>query len=285
MVDVVVLNYNDAETTKKYVETIYKFPVIDHIVVVDNNSTDGSFEILSTLNNDKIIVINSNHNGGYGFGNNFGIKYAIKHFKSKYIAITNPDVIYTNECLKKCVEFLIRYSKKRFAVVAPIMKDKNGNSVISSWMIPNWIEYTCFSLAILGKIFKLKHVYPNTQSYTDCDCVAGSMLVIDSDSFITVGMYDENIFLYCEETVLGIKLRNARYKTALINDESFIHMHSVSINKSISSVIKQKQIMWNSRLYALKKYYKINGIQYILARLLSWINLLETRIKFRWKNE
>lgn len=283
MIDVVVLNYNDAESTKKYVERICDFSVIDHIVIVDNNSSDDSMNILSQLNNIKISVVQSGKNGGYGYGNNVGVMYAINKFNSEYIAITNPDVIYSNECLEKCAKYLKKLSKKKYAVVAPTMRDINDRFVVSAWNIPTWNEYSCFSLSLLGKIFKLEYVYPNSEDYTDCECIAGSMLLIDSKVFKKIGMYDENIFLYCEETVLGIKLKNYGYKTALINSESFVHAHSVSINKSIASVYKQQKIMWESRLYTLNKYYNINKFKLTIVKILSFLGLLETRVRIRRK--
>ena len=79
--------------------------------------------------------------------------------------------------------------------------------------------------------------------------------------------------------MLGIKLANAGYKTALLNNEEFIHAHSVSINKSISSHVKQQKIMWQSRLWALKEHYHVSKIQYILAYILSRIGVLETKAR------
>lgn len=279
MVDVVVLNYNDANETIKYVNQIYHYPTVSHIIVVDNCSTDDSFNRLSTIVDDRVRVVRSEKNGGYGYGNNFGVKYAISHFNSEYIAITNPDVIYTNECIHSCEEFLKDNVSRHYAVCAPRMKDLDNKYVVSAWMIPSWFEYVCFSLSFLGKFFKLQYVHSNDREYTDCECIAGSMLVIAVEAFTKIGMYDESIFLFCEETVLGIKLANAGYKTALLNNEEFIHAHSVSINKSISSYVKQQKIMWQSRLYALKEHYHVSKIQYILAYILSKIGVLETKAR------
>lgn len=77
MLGCVILNFNDSETTKKLVNNIKGYKVIDYIIIVDNKSTDTSFLELKRFENEdsKIKVIESPKNGGYGYGNNVGICY------------------------------------------------------------------------------------------------------------------------------------------------------------------------------------------------------------------
>lgn len=285
MVDIVVLNFNDYFETLNYVNYIKNYGSIDHIIIVDNCSTDGSYDQLIKVKSNRIHVIQSKKNGGYGYGNNTGIKYALEKFNSKYIAITNPDVKYTDSCLNACENFLKNNIKNGFMVCAPVMKNSNNEFVESAWMIPNWFDYVCFSLSILGKIFKLQYVYPDNNDYSECQCIAGSMIVFNANVFEKGIMYDEHIFLYCEEMLMGINLNNAGYKTALLNNQEFIHAHSVSINKSISSIVEQQKIMWQSRLLILKEYYKVTKCKFILANILSKIGIFEERIRLLLRKE
>ena len=66
----VVLNYNDYAITSDYIKRINHYSVINHIVIVDNFSTDGSFEKLQLLASDKVDVIKTFANEGYASGNN-----------------------------------------------------------------------------------------------------------------------------------------------------------------------------------------------------------------------
>ncbi len=269
MIDVLVLNYNDYETTIKYVEIIKNYSIIDHILIVDNHSTDNSVCEISKIINDKILLIKTTKNGGYGYGNNIGVNYLRNNYNSKYIAISNPDVVYTEKCLKSCLSFLIENYSKGYAVVAPRMKNINGNNENNTaWNIPSTLNYCLFSVPVIGKIFKLKYYdFSKNSNYLEVDCVAGSLLIIDSDKFVNAGMYDENIFLYCEETVLGIKMKTAGYKSAILINEFFIHEHSVSINKNIKRKQEQNLLMWKSRLYVLNVYYRINPFMKLLAQI------------------
>lgn len=69
-VGIVIVNYNDSETTIKLLEMIKEYKILESIVVVDNNSTDNSYELLKKYENNKIKVVNSKINKGYGYGNN-----------------------------------------------------------------------------------------------------------------------------------------------------------------------------------------------------------------------
>ena len=88
----VILNYNDANTTISLVKKIEKYESIDYIIVVDNCSTDDSLVKLETLSNSKVKICESPKNGGYGFGNNFGVQFAKDYYSAKYALIANPDV-------------------------------------------------------------------------------------------------------------------------------------------------------------------------------------------------
>ena len=101
-VAVIIVNYNDVDDTEKYVNTITKYDVINRIVVVDNQSTTaGTFEKLQELESDKVKVIKSDKNGGYDYGNNFGINF-LKSLKEEYdyYIISNPDISVTEEAIK-----------------------------------------------------------------------------------------------------------------------------------------------------------------------------------------
>lgn len=271
MIDVVVLNYNDSDKCLEYVDCIKNHQVIDHILIVDNCSRDESFEKLKKIENGKIIVRKTEKNGGYGYGNNYGIVYLSKSFNSHFVAITNPDVKYNEDALFKCVEFLKR--NEQYTICAPRMKKTNGSYSFCAWNLRSWYEYVFQNLILLGRLVRENNLKEEMEGFFVCDCVAGSMLVVDVDNFKKIGMYDENIFLYCEETVLGFK--NGRQRAAILKDAFFVHEHSVSINKSIKSTFLKSKIQWTSRMYVLREYYHLRGIKYAIAYAVMIISLIE----------
>ena len=87
-VGMVILNYNDYETTKNYLNEIKNYKNLNKIVVVDNNSTDNSYEKLKEFNNSKIDIIKTDSNKGYAYGNNFGIRHINSDSDLDYIIIS-----------------------------------------------------------------------------------------------------------------------------------------------------------------------------------------------------
>ena len=108
-IGVIILNYNDSETTRKLCETIRVYDSIDHIAVVDNRLPDGSFAALQRLSDEKVDVLQSDKNGGYSYGNNFGAFYLMDHYHMDILLIVNPDVEFTETFLIQVVRDMDKY--------------------------------------------------------------------------------------------------------------------------------------------------------------------------------
>lgn len=278
MIDVVVLNYNDYETTKCFIETIHDYQIINKIVIVDNNSTDDSFSVLSKLNDAKVITIKTDKNGGYGAGNNFGIKYLEDNSSSEFILLSNPDVIITEEAIIKCFEFLKNHSD--YALCAPFMSDKNGiKQYNSAFKIPSKIKYIMSFGLLFSKLFKVSF-YKNLENiqdeYKTVDGLSGSCFMMNKQIMLEHGMFDEKIFLYCEEIILGFKMKQANKKLALLPNTTFIHNHSVSISKSYKTRVKRHKLLVKSKLYVIRHYYKAKFFGRIFAWIMANISIVET---------
>lgn len=277
MVDVLTLNYNDCITTSLFVKLLETYDCIGHVLIVDNQSTDDSFLNLSRLESEKICLIRNLQNGGYGSGNNLGIKYLVEHFDSKYILLANPDVIVEKNVIEK-MEFFLK-NNSEFAIVAPLMKNPSGLiQYNSAYKIPTALEYILGLELFFSKFLKPCYYKNFVGDVFDVDAVAGSMFLMDASKMLRYGMFDEDFFLYCEELVLGFKMKCSNQKTALLTNLDYIHNHSVSINKTFKTLYAKNKLMVKSRLLLLKKYYKVNFIVYNIAKVISGFFLLEIRL-------
>lgn len=280
MIDVLILNYNDAETTLSYVNRVANYNVIHKILIVDNCSTDDSVNLFKSFKNKKVEVVESKKNGGYGAGNNIGIKYLIKKYDSDYILISNPDVIVEEDTIIHLETFLRNHLD--YAIAAPFMLDKNYKRQINTaFKIPGLYDYI-LSFDMFWTKYQSNSIYDNIikeeADYKTVDGVSGSMLMINAKNMMNYGMYDENIFLYCEEISLAIKLKKAKMKTALLPKYEFVHNHSISISKTYNSELKKQKLLVESKLYVIKHYYNANSFAYLCAWLMSKISIIETII-------
>ena len=272
----VVLNYNDYKTTIKLIENIKNYNSIDVIVIVDNCSTDESYKKISEYTNNKIVLIKSDKNGGYAYGNNFGIHYLIENYKCDIIFIANPDVEFEENLV---VEIKRQFEKNsEYSVLSGVMFDINGQVVKAPyWNIPSYtydlLDYFFIGRRINKKEFKIDY----KQKIMEVEVVPGSFLAIRSNVLKDIGYYDENTFLYCEESILATKLKNKGYKSGIITGISYKHMHSVSINKTFKKVDTVK-IFYDSKLYYNKKYNKIGRFKECILEIAMRISLLEYKI-------
>lgn len=286
MVDVLTLNYNDADTTIDFVHSVENYGTIGHILIVDNCSTDDSYQRLKEMENQKIRVIRTDHNGGYGAGNNFGIRYLAQHNWSNYVLQCNPDVIITEKAIYNLARFL--HSHPDYAIAAPFMLNKFGKKEMeSAFPIPTKWQYILSLDIIYNKIFH-PGIYEELDlclhDFIPVGAVAGSLLMLNLSNMIRGGMYDEHIFLYCEEISLAIKLKKSGLKSAILPKETFIHNHSVSITKTYKSALARRRLLNKSKLYVIKHYYRSGPFSNLIAWFLAHLSLLEIRIISLIKN-
>lgn len=282
-VGLVTINYNDADTTKKFVESIINFPSVQHIVVVDNASTDNSFEELRSIQSTKVDVVDTGKNGGYGYGNNVGVEFLNKHYKVDYILISNPDVKFNDEIINPICECLANDDNTLLAGI--IMRDINGIAQTNSaWKILSPMRMVLNEGAIINRLLHMdrymdifKH---NITSPVYVDCVAGSFFMIKNNPLFVSPLFDENMFLYCEESYLGLKIKNANMHEILLPNYSFVHEHGVSINKKYKSRTKQDKMIFQNMLYLMRNYMNCSDNMLHFAKFFFDICIAE-RFAFR----
>lgn len=277
MIDILVLNYNDAVTTTSFVNSVKDYSCIRKILVVDNHSKDNSLESLKVLENDKIVVVDSGENKGYGAGNNFGIRFLHNLYQSEYILLSNPDVIVEEKVLVELENFLKNNSD--YAIAAPFMVSAKGvKQYNTAFRIPSKWEYILSIDLLLSKIkgsFYYENIELEKKNVKDVGSVTGSMFLMRTEDMFAQGMYDEKVFLYCEEIILGMKMQKASKKIALLPNLTFIHNHSVSISKTYKSLVSKQRLFMNSKLHVIRYYYHANSFENFIAFLLSKLSIVE----------
>lgn len=267
--DIIVLNYNDFKTTERFVRSIVKYDNINHIIIIDNASSDESVEHLRELENEKIDLICEHNNLGYANGNNLGAFYAIEKYNPDCLIIANPDVEFNKSFVDRVTEFSMN-TQNAGMVSGKMISQANVNSTQIAWKQP------LFKDLILSNFLILRRVIGNKTSYlenelvgNECrvDVLPGSLFAIRADVFNEIGGFGKETFLYEEENILSYKLKKAGYVNYLLTDCNYLHAHAVSINKSIPKVGKRLDIDFHSRMIYAKKYLQLNKFQLFLLRI------------------
>ncbi len=259
MMNFVIVNYNDFETTKTLINNIKNYKSLTEIVVVDN-STDDSYERLKKLKN---ITTLKTVNNGYSAALNIGCKYLIEKYKTCKIFISNADIIISKE------QDLINLANKindKNVIVGPTIKEVDNLN--RGWKIPTPLTEVLFNIPVINKIANKKMRY-NKEHYdkdsSTVEAVSGCFFLIDSKHLEKINYFDEEVFLYYEENILGIKTKVLNKKIIICNNISVFHNHSVSISKAINKLNKLK-IQKQSQYYFQKEYNNANKIELFLLK-------------------
>ncbi len=305
----VILNYNDAQTTIDAASRVGGFSCVDHVVIVDNASPDESavriaemldlgLSALKTISpaeeisglwktpneaDRQITLIRTVRNGGYGYGNNLGVRYAYEQVHAEEVLIANPDASFSEETVRKMREIL--QADQDVAVVGAVMKN-DGSSGISyeeftaaGWCRRTLLKEVLHSGPLSKRVFRRQLEYPDNY-YRDKDrvpvyAVHGSLLMVSAPRFLFAGGFDTDMFLYMEEYVLGCRMGNSGWKTVLL-PLSYQHSGSHSITGAGFDAVRRQRFRQQSERIYYRKYLGAGPGSMALIRLFQWIVLAET---------
>lgn len=232
----IVLNYRTPALTLRAVETALKEMegLAGAITVVDNDSGDGSFELLTAAVQERgwsrVRVLQSGRNGGYGAGNNFGIRQGLPDGSAPdYVYILNSDAFPEPGAIRLLAEYLQTHHQVGF--VGSRLHGEDGVYHQTAFRFP-----TVFSefegAAKTGPISRLLRRYivalPEPVEAQVVDWMAGASLMVRHSIFEETGGFDERFFLYFEETDLCLRARRAGWLSVYLPQSRVMHIGSVS---------------------------------------------------------
>ena len=292
----IILNYNDPDTTAALAERIRNYSCLDAVLLVDNASTDGSVEKLMPLVSGKVMLVQSGKNGGYGAGNNLGMRYAREILKADLCLIANPDTEFSEDCVRRMIGAFKRHPS--LGILAPVQKNAGRESLTpgsrqqtlygaAAWPLRPWFYDLLESGPVCRRLLQPILHYPeqwfskageDPEALVAVDCVPGSLLMADLRKMQEAGGYDEQVFLYEEEVIIGQRMKAAGYRTALLPNQSYLHRHGVSIGQSVKSLLGRQKLREESTLYYFRHYLGAGRGALLMSRLFFAAVNLEVRL-------
>lgn len=284
--NIVILNYNDWETTIKFVEKIREYKTLNNIIIVDNNSSDDSVNQFkeSFANDSKIHICVSEKNKGYAAGNNIGIEYLKKLNSNDYLIISNPDVFIEDNTISYLMEKL--NTTPDIGIIAPMMITQDADVYkISCWRAPTYKYDFLTAIPFFGKKWTSLLYYPVEyfdKEFIDVDVIPGSFFIVNKSLLIELNpIFDEETFLYCEERILCQKVRNLKYRLVIATTKNYQHFQNISIGKTFKKEISRQKLLYESKKIYYKKFYSNHRFRNMLLFLLLDFNIgIKTFLNF-----
>lgn len=226
-VSIVIVSYNTKDLTKNCLKSIYeKVQELEfEVYVVDNNSSDGSCEMIEEEFH-QVKLIRNTENKGFGAANNI----AIKKSNAKYVFLLNTDTILLNNAVKMFFDFMENPENKLIAVCGSYLLDEKMNYQLSYGNFPTLARFVACKLRInklfpklYAKIFHQEERF-NTGILKEVDFVVGADMFIRKNILDEVGLFDEDFFMYFEESELTYRINKKGYKSFVIPGPEIIHL-------------------------------------------------------------
>ena len=249
-VSIIIVNYNTLQITQNCIESVIeKTKGIQYeIILVDNASTDGSKEFFEKDNRVKYIY--SEKNGGFGYGNNLGMKVA----KGKYFFLLNSDTLLVNNAVKEFYDYA--ESKDKKAVYGCYLQHIDGSYCNSFFFFPAFTIKDFLKRQIFGQDYGAGDFQARK-----VEAVSGANMFFHREIYEKTNGFDENIFLYGEEGEWQYRMMKYGYHGYLINSPRIIHLAGQSLKESPTKM----KIKMESHFYILKKHMFYPT--YLLAKL------------------
>lgn len=211
----IIVTYNSHLLIHDCLSSIYKNADLPEsnfeIIIIDNSNSESHQKLIDTLTGFKknnLQIIRNFANNGYGAGNNLGIQHA----KGKLIAITNPDVRILAPIMQKAIGF---FQKQQQAGILSY-KQLGGND-LTFYSRP---EHKISLFDGINTKFRNK----NNKFNNAKDFLSGAFFFADKNKFLEIGLFDEKIFMYNEESDIAKRFLAKDYSLHLDPSEQYLHL-------------------------------------------------------------
>jgi len=292
-VTVVIVTYKTAQFTIECLHSIDKERDLKRfniqVVVVDNASGDAA-DILDAVKvnhwADWVAVLTSPRNGGFGYGNNFGVQYALQHYKVDYFHFLNPDTLLRDSALFELVNFLNLHPTVGIAGSSFELPD--GTLWPYAFRFPTLFSELSegIQLHFVDKILNRWIVAKDmNQTQQEIDWVMGASMLMRSSVVQQLRGFDESFFLYFEETDLCLRAKKLGIETWYVPASRVMHNSGQSTKVTLlNGGPKRLPDYW---FESRRRYFLVNhGVPYTIAAdivsiLANSVGYLKTWIKIK----
>ncbi len=251
---VIIVNYNVKYFLEQCLCSVEKAckNLAAEIIVVDNNSTDGSREFLLKRFPNVNFIINS-VNVGFAKANNQALATA----QGTYILFLNPDTIVPEDCFEKCISFF--KSQPEAGALGIRMIDGSGKFLKESKRAFPSPLTSLYKLTGLTKLFPRSKTFGkyhlgnlSEKENHEVDVLAGAFMMMPWKILNEIGSFDEKFFMYGEDVDLSYRVQKAGYKNYYFAESTIIHFKGESTKKGSLNYVR---LFYSAMSLFVKKHY------------------------------
>lgn len=259
-ISVIIVNYN-----VKYFLEVCLHSVLRatngfdaEVIVVDNNSTDGSMQMVAEKF-PTVIRIENKDNAGFGKANNQGVAIA----KGEYILFLNPDTVMPEDFFTKTIGYMDAHPEA--GSIGPKLLDGKGQFAPDGKKSFPSLSVAIFKTTGINKVFskspyfnKYYAVHIGDDETAAVDVLSGCCMLVRTSVLPKIGgAFDEDYFMYCEDVDLSYRIQKAGYQNIYFPEATLIHYKGESTRKATLSYVR----IFNEALstFVRKHYSKGNA--------------------------
>jgi GT2 family glycosyltransferase len=228
-VDVILVNWNDAENLSAALDSVFALPEVQSdpsfatVVVSDNGSTDGSVAMLRGRYDGRVRIVENGENLGFAAG----VNRALAQTRSPYVFLLNPDATVQPGALQELVAFM--QAHPRCALAGPKIYEADGSVAESCGEFDTWVGAFLRSsawgnLPILNQFANGASLRAwGYSAQRRVDLVIGAALMLRRTVIEQIAGFDERFFMYHEEVDLAKRVAEAGYEAWFVPSAEATH--------------------------------------------------------------
>ncbi len=284
---IIIVSYNTKDFLRKCLESLQKNlskKLKVEIIVVDNNSSDDSTDMVKEKFPDVMLIANK-ENLGFSKANNLGIEKSA----GKYVLFLNPDTEVPQNTVEELLNFMDGHQDCAASTGKVVMPNGELDDAAHRGFPTPWNAITHFSG--LSKVFPKSKLFTgyslgwmDIDSVHEIDACAGAFMLVRREGGKEVQWWDEDFFWYGEDLDFCYRLKQKGWKIYYVPAVSILHYKGVSggikkHSQGISTASKETKIRaTKARFQAMRIFYRKHYVQKY-SQLLTWFIMQGVNIK------
>ena len=253
-VAIIIVTYNSEGQIRECLESVFRErrSVCQQVIVVDNQSKDGTVEVIHNEFPEVELVL-PGQNLGFAKGVNLGVN----HSDAEFVLLLNPDTVLLDHAIDVIVEFARSNPSNGFYGGRTLQPD-GSLEPSSCWGAPTLWSMGLFALGITTAFPRNRWLDPESlgswqrDSVREVGVITGCFLLASREAWKEIGGFDERYFMYGEDVDLALRARAVGYNPIICPAAKLVH----EVGKSSESPVHKTLLLYRGKASLVRTHWK-----------------------------